>query len=158
MLLIKRKQQFQDVMKKIITRFEPRVNTPLSVSWQSLEAMKEDLWRSGVEINEVLDMTGEFDTSEVYNGNKTWAEYYAQFPSVIPELGKKYVQHPNDWQQMIWEIIFVDDKIAVGRAINPFDTQVTEHSLFTVKGPRAGWRSCDSRSSYRLQPLEKIKA
>jgi hypothetical protein len=51
--MIERKQEYQDAMRKIVARFSDRLKN--DVHWQSLEAMREDLWRSGVEIERVLE-------------------------------------------------------------------------------------------------------
>jgi hypothetical protein len=49
--LEERKTELHGVMMKIVGRLERRTKDP---QMQSLEAMKEDLWRSQVEIEEVL--------------------------------------------------------------------------------------------------------
>jgi len=96
-----------------------------------------------------------FNTDLVYDGEKTWDEYYAQFPSVTPELGKTYVVHPNTWQEIFYEIIFIDDNIAVGKGRNPFDTTLTEYAMYYASGPRPGWKYKDCRPPYRLQEILK---
>lgn len=94
-----------------------------------------------------------FTLNEVYDGEKTYEEYYAQFKTAKPELGEKYVQHPNTWQERFYEIIFMDDKIAVGKSTNPFNNKSIEYELFYSTGYRAGWRYCDIRKDYRLQDI-----
>ncbi len=47
-----RKTEFQNLMRKIVERLEPRLNT--DVYGQSVEAMKEALWHIQIDIQEVL--------------------------------------------------------------------------------------------------------
>jgi hypothetical protein len=50
--LIEHKMEYQKVMKKIVDRFSVRIKN--DVYLQSIEAMREDLWYSQIEIQEIL--------------------------------------------------------------------------------------------------------
>lgn len=96
-----------------------------------------------------------FDSSAVYDGLKTWPEYYAQFETAKPELGRWYVCHPGSWQECFYKIVFIDSNIALGAGPNPFGKGETNYSMFCAKGNRIGWRDCDSRPEYRLRDISK---
>ena len=87
----------------------------------------------------------------VIDGDLTPKQYYEQFKTITPELGKSYYQHKGTWQEFIFTIIFVDEKIALGKAKNPFSNgSGYYYTVFISSGVMAGWKDKDSRPSYRL--------
>jgi hypothetical protein len=93
------------------------------------------------------------DTSQVYDGEFTWAEYYAQFETAKPELGKTYVVQKGSWAQSFYKIVFMNDQVALGVRENPFDKTIIEYCLFNGSGLNVGWKYQDPRPEYRLQEI-----
>ena len=52
------KLKYQKAMEKIRDRFSERVDSPLHVANQSYEAMYEDIFRSYVELGELIEERG----------------------------------------------------------------------------------------------------
>lgn len=82
----------------------------------------------------------------------TREQYYKQFNPIGLEINKLYVQHRGDWQESIYKIIFLDDKIAVGLKVkSKVRLSVGEYCLFESK---TGFKYNDPRtSSYKLEEL-----
>lgn len=82
--------------------------------------------------------------------NCTWKEYIDQFNPIKLELGKTYVQNKGKWDEHHFQIVFVDEKIAVGievySAIGEF--AIGGYTMFYVDN---GFKYNDAqRPSYRL--------
>ena len=93
-----------------------------------------------------------YTNSDIYDGVCTSKQYADQFLSVIPEVGKTYLQNPGKWDEKEYTIVFADDKIAIGVAKDTFIKGTTDYTLFYSSGIYAGWKYQDTaRPSYRLQ-------
>lgn len=84
------------------------------------------------------------------------ADYYAQFKTAKPELGKFYrCQTLDHWS--VYEIVYVGRGVALGVEVvngrHLFDGPAKH--LFTADGPRAGWREGDNRPASRL--VQEVK-
>jgi len=93
-----------------------------------------------------------YSHSDAIDGICTFAQYYEQFETETPNLGGIYLMHPGDWMESTIEIVFVDDKIAVGREIaSKIKDTGYNYYMFHARGVMAGWRYQDTRPQFRLR-------
>jgi len=96
-----------------------------------------------------------YNYSDISDGVCTAKQYTDQFTSVIPEVGKTYVQNPGQWNEHKFTILFVDDKIALGISKDSIMKGTIEYTMFYSCGAFAGWKYDDTaRPSYRLQEIK----
>jgi len=91
--------------------------------------------------------------SDIFGGECTAIEYYNQFENTASlfQVGKKFVQHPETWQETIHTVIFFNDDVVVTES-HFMDSKSNE--LFHAKGFKTGWKYSDCRGSYRLQNIK----
>lgn len=103
-------------------------------------------------------MTIIHSSSEYYEVHGTYNGYKEQWDSEKPELGKVYACDADivfrKWKWTEFIIVFIDEKVALGKSIKPDYFGSREYRLFNVKD---GFKYQDDRPFYRLQNLEKIK-
>lgn len=91
-----------------------------------------------------------------YDECNTHREYYAQFTTAKPELGKRYINNKGCFTQTEYQIVYVGHGVALGVEIgkngkDKFGLGSPNKDLFIAEGIKAGWRLYDNRPGYRLR-------
>lgn len=85
---------------------------------------------------------------EFLENGGTLEGYYKQFDTVKElELGKKYVNNPNNFMRMEYTIVYSEEKVALGVS------NEGHRELFHSSGMRIGWVYDDNRPAFRLQEI-----
>lgn len=95
-----------------------------------------------------------YSYSDIYN-ECTFKQYIDQYNPIKLELGKSYIQSKDTWHEKHYVILFIDDKIAIGKSIyNKIgDKFIGDYDLFYLDN---GFKYNDTvRPCYRL--TEEIK-
>lgn len=98
------------------------------------------------------DLDNELDYSE---REAIKYEKFLKEDAIKLELNKTYLQESYSWAKMHYNIIFVDDKIAVGKKVwcgiyNSAERNCGSYEMFKVS---TGEKYNDSRLCYRLKKL-----
>ena len=84
--------------------------------------------------------------SDIIEGNITKEEYFQYYKSIKLKLYNTYIQHPKQWNENVYKIIFINDNIALGVSISGL--RVGYYELFNVD---TGFKYQDlARPEYRL--------
>ena len=89
--------------------------------------------------------------SDYLDGNCTRKEYYAQFNPIQLEVGQKYVQSQGNWDETVFEIMHIQEDIAMAKEIKGTATAIglSKYDLFYSK---TGFRYNDNRTAaYQLK-------
>ena len=95
-----------------------------------------------------------YSYSDIHNGC-TFKQFIDQYDPIKIEIGKTYIQSKGTWHEKHFVILFIDDKISVGKCVyNKIGKKfVGEYDFFYVDN---GFKYNDIvRPSYRLSEVIK---
>jgi hypothetical protein len=76
-------------------------------------------------------------------------EFYAQYQTATPELGKTYYQEGYISSSQ-WTVLYIDNNVAFCKSPCNYNKGKFNYDMFYATGLNAGWRVNDSRHNYRL--------
>ncbi len=92
---------------------------------------------------------------DAYEETGSSDDFYKQFKTVIPEVGKLYKVVNCGIITEYVEILSIIDKVAIGKTVKDSNggSQVGNIHMYNATGSAVGWKYKESRSGYRLQSI-----